>query len=40
MLTLTIPTPGTLALAGSLYANELLGKRVDARLRDLEEALA
>jgi heme exporter protein C len=31
---------GTLALAGALYANELLGKRVDASLRQLEEALA
>jgi len=31
---------GTLALAGSLYANELLGKRLDERLRDLREALA
>jgi len=31
---------GTLALAGALYANELLGKRVDASLRELEEALA
>jgi len=31
---------GTLALAGSLYANELLGKRLDERLRDLRDALA
>ena len=31
---------GTLALAGSLYANELLGKRLDERLRELREALA
>jgi len=30
---------GTLALAGSLYANELLGKRLDERLRDLRDAL-
>jgi hypothetical protein len=28
-----------LALAGSLYANELTGKRVDAHLRELREAL-
>ena len=31
---------GTLAVAGSLYTNELLGKRLDERLRDLREALA
>ena len=31
---------GTLALAGALYANELLGKRLDARLRELRETLA
>jgi heme exporter protein C len=31
---------GTVALAGALYANELLGKRLDASLRELEEALA
>ena len=31
---------GTLAVAGSLYANELLGKRLDERLRELREALA
>jgi heme exporter protein C len=30
---------GTLALAGALYANELLGKRLDERLRELREAL-
>ena len=30
---------GTLAFAGSLYANELLGKRLDERLRDLRYAL-
>jgi heme exporter protein C len=29
-----------LALAGSLYVNELTGKRLDARLRELREALA
>jgi heme exporter protein C len=31
---------GMLALAGALYANELTGKRLDARLRELREALA
>jgi heme exporter protein C len=31
---------GMLALAGALYANELLGKRLDERLRELKEALA
>jgi heme exporter protein C len=30
---------GTLALAAALYNNELLGKRLDARLRELREAL-
>ena len=31
---------GTLALAASLYLNELAGKRLDERLRDLREAIA
>ncbi len=31
---------GALALAGSLYRNELLGKRLDASLRELREVLA
>jgi heme exporter protein C len=31
---------GTLALAAGLYGNELTGKRLDERLRDLREALA
>ncbi|HXV57173.1 MAG TPA: cytochrome c biogenesis protein CcsA [Gaiellaceae bacterium] len=31
---------GTLALAASLYVNELTGKRIDARLRELREALS
>jgi len=31
---------GVLALAAALYANELTGKRIDARLRELREALA
>jgi heme exporter protein C len=30
---------GMLALAGSLYVNELTGKRLDGRLRELREAL-
>ena len=30
---------GTLLLAGALYLNELAGKRLDLRLRDLREAL-
>jgi heme exporter protein C len=30
---------GTLALAGALYTNELTGKRLDARLRELRELL-
>jgi heme exporter protein C len=30
---------GMLALAGSLYVNELTGKRLDARLRELREVL-
>jgi heme exporter protein C len=31
---------GVLALGGALYANELLGKRLDERLRELREAIA
>ena len=31
---------GALSLAGALYANELVGKRLDARLRELREVLA
>ena len=31
---------GMLALAAALYNNELLGKRLDARIRELREALA
>jgi heme exporter protein C len=31
---------GTLALAAALYQNELTGKRIDARLRELREALS
>jgi heme exporter protein C len=38
-LTFVVCLLGMLALAGSLYANELTGKRLDARLRELREAL-
>jgi heme exporter protein C len=39
-LTFLICLGGTLALAGALYLNELTGKRVDERLRELREALS
>jgi hypothetical protein len=39
-LTFCVVFAGCLALAGALYVNELTGKRVDARLRDLREAAA
>jgi heme exporter protein C len=39
ILTFAVCLAGTLALAAALYANELTGKRIDARLRDLREAL-
>jgi heme exporter protein C len=39
-LTLLVCLAGTLALAGALYLNELTGKRVDERLRELREALS
>jgi len=39
LLTFLVCLAGMLALAGSLYANELTGKRLDARLRELREAL-
>ena len=38
-LTFCVCLAGMLALAGSLYMNELTGKRLDARLRELREAL-
>jgi heme exporter protein C len=38
--TLVVCLAGTLALAGALYVNELTGKRLDERLRDLREILA
>ena len=31
---------GMLALAGALYLNELAGKRIDMRIRELRELLA
>jgi heme exporter protein C len=37
-LTFCVVLAGTLALAGALYLNELRGKRIDARLRELREA--
>lgn len=40
LITFVVCFAGTLALAGSLYVNELTGKRVDERLRELREALS
>ncbi len=40
LATLAICFAGMLALAGTLYANELLGKRLDERVRALREVLA
>jgi len=40
LLTFCVCLAGMLALAAALYRSELLGKRVDARLRELREALA
>jgi heme exporter protein C len=39
LLTFAVCFAGMVALAGALYANELAGKRLDARLRELREAL-
>jgi heme exporter protein C len=39
LVTFLVCLAATLALAGALYLNELAGKRLDARLRDLREAL-
>jgi heme exporter protein C len=39
MLTFAVCFVGMIALAGALYANELTGKRLDARLRELREVL-
>src|SRR5215216_5926862 len=38
-VTFAVCFAGMLALAGSLYVNELTGKRLDGRLRELREAL-
>ena len=40
LTTLLLSLAGMLALAAALYANELAGKRLDARLRELRELLA
>jgi heme exporter protein C len=40
LTTLMLSLAGMLALAGALYLNELAGKRLDARLRELRELLA
>jgi heme exporter protein C len=39
-LTFLIVLAGSLALAAALYANELRGKRIDVRLRELREVQA
>jgi heme exporter protein C len=39
-VTFLVCLAGTLALAAALYSNELAGKRLDARLRELRELLA
>jgi heme exporter protein C len=39
LLTFLVCLGGTIALAAALYANELMGKRIDARLVELREAL-
>jgi heme exporter protein C len=40
LVTVVVCFAGTLALAAALYLNELTGKRIDERLRDLRESLA
>jgi heme exporter protein C len=40
LTTLLISILGMVSLAGALYLNELAGKRLDARLRELKELLA
>jgi len=40
LTTLLVSIAGMVALAGALYLNELAGKRLDARLRELRELLA
>lgn len=39
LLTFLVCLAGTIALAAALYVNELTGKRIDARLGELREAL-
>jgi heme exporter protein C len=39
-VTFCVMLAGTLALAAALYVNELTGKRLDRRMREIEEALA
>ena len=39
-VTFCVCLAGMLALAAALYLNELTGKRIDERLRDLRESLA
>jgi heme exporter protein C len=40
LLTFCVCLAGMVALAGSLYVNELTGKRIDARLTELRQALS
>ena len=40
LVTVAVCQAGMLALAATLYRNELLGKRLDERLKELREALA
>jgi hypothetical protein len=40
LVTVVVCQAGMLALAATLYRNELLGKRLDERLKELREALA
>jgi heme exporter protein C len=40
LVTFAVCLGGSLALAGALYVNELTGKRIDARLRELRRSLA
>jgi hypothetical protein len=39
LVTFCVCLAGMLALAATLYQNELLGKRLDERVRELREAL-
>jgi hypothetical protein len=40
LVTVVVCQAGMLSLAATLYRNELLGKRLDERLKELREALA